>query len=287
MSLWRRPWFHFVGPFTLLGLFGGWLTAARFGSSQLDSGALTLLGPTPIVAGLLGALLAAKRRHWRGLAFAMPLLVPAAGAVNGVTIGLLFALTERGLGELIAAGVLVGAFCGLFFVPALLLVFLVAVRVGRARPGSLVDAAHRRAPWAIAAACIVAALFVGDHRDVDGHIGAISRFVLEAAVVSLFTVLALDLRAFAVAARRSRIAPLPVDPGAPGVHQGETLDLGMGDQVLAEPLTVQTTAYRSADAHRIRLRGSFGLARRELLVQLAGDVVMAGLALALAACLLK
>ncbi|WP_437959310.1 hypothetical protein WME76_06420 [Sorangium sp. So ce119] len=181
-------------PFGAIGLVGGWLTADSLHlQPPHDAPRFLLAGVTPITAALLGSYLTKRiggvggggaatssagagavdgarlvgagwmegpgRWTRRGPIVASLLAVWAigvAGVVNGMTIGLMVG----------PAGMIIGAAFGavfsLPFIPALAVVLLAANRVGRARAGSIVASADRRAVWAATASVIaVAALGAG------------------------------------------------------------------------------------------------------------------------------
>src|SRR4051812_27639272 len=138
-------------PFALLGLLGGWLTSRLVHNGAQEIRGLLVIMTTVASAGLGRAL---PPRGGKGPLAAIARAVASivlAGLINGVLIGFF------GGGLL---GIMVGGLFGLIFaapfVPALLPVIAAARRVGRARAGSLVDGADRRAVWL--ATAMVAAL---------------------------------------------------------------------------------------------------------------------------------
>ncbi|KYG06121.1 hypothetical protein BE21_36725, partial [Sorangium cellulosum] len=171
-----------VLPFGAMGLVGGWLTADSFHLPDRSVHCL-LAGVTPVVAGLLGHYMTSRiggvgsagaaapgaaagwadrpggasgpGRWTRRGPIAASLLslwaIVVAGVVNGMTVGLVLGP----VGMLVGAPF--GAVFSLPFVPALAVVLLAANRVGRARAGSVVAQADRRAVWSATAAVTAAA----------------------------------------------------------------------------------------------------------------------------------
>jgi hypothetical protein len=279
----RDVWLPFVGPFACLGVVGAWLTMETLGAGRpLEPVALCLLLVTPVTAGLFGAALARGRRKWKGLALGFPVLVVGAGMFNGACIGSILCVTERAhVAEALQMGILMGGICGAAFIPAMFWTFLAAVRVGGARPGSVLDVAFRRAPWAAAAASSSIAVWAVSHRShgeaplaVTG--GGVS--VLALGIVTLVGVLAADVRALLHATQRARLAATPVESHS--AHPGEILDLGFGDELLAERLTGPESAYRDGTLHVTRLRGSVAIGKRKLLGIVAVDSLATCAALA-------
>jgi hypothetical protein len=130
-------------PFALAGLAGGWLSADC--ARPHDGGPIRglLIGVTPIVAALLGHFMTA-RVHGGPLRTTLLTVgsVLVAGTLNGALIGL---FVGGALG-LVFGGVF-GVFFAFPFLPPLVASALFARRVGRARRGSAVDRADRRAVW--------------------------------------------------------------------------------------------------------------------------------------------
>ncbi|WP_437726894.1 hypothetical protein [Sorangium sp. So ce861] len=300
-----------VLPFGAIGLVGGWLTADSFHLPDRSVHYL-LAGVTPVVAGLLGHYLTSRiggvgsagaavpgavagwadgpgwasgpgRWTRRGPLVASLLslwAIVVAGVVNGMTIGLV-------LGP---AGMIVGAPFGavfsLPFVPALAVVLLAANRVGRARAGSIVAQADRRAVWSATAAVIAAAAlatpaFFG--RPAAPEVGRAVAAIGLAVVGALFVV-------DAVALAKMLTLPLPRrligveeagEGGAGmGVGAGERVDLGLGDEVRVE-VVQPTHAYRGAPQIARVVRGS----RERAAGALRAGLARGGIALAIGAAL--
>jgi hypothetical protein len=125
----RDTWPTVLG-FASLGLLGGLIAFLLF-----DFEPTPVLLTTPILCGLVGAVVARARFGW----LAMLALVPFAGAINGA-VSAMFVLGSRHLAD----GAIVGAFASVPFYPACLLVGLITRRFARARPGSLVAGIDRR-----------------------------------------------------------------------------------------------------------------------------------------------
>ena len=269
----RKEWLPFVGPFACIGAVGGWLTLVKLdGSSAPDAASIALLLMTPITASLFGALLARGRRRWVAAALGFPFLVVGAGAFNGGCIGLALMMGSQHE-PVVLFGLLFGAMCGVAFIPPMLWAFLTAVRVGSARPGSLLDAMHRRAPWGAAAASASIAVWAV-HRtpgELPQHVSAVAVSVAGIGVATLVAVLVADVVALVGASRLARLATTPVDAPVESPQGREVLDLGVGDELLAEQWTGAASAYRPERIHVTRLRGSVTLARRQILRIVAGD----------------
>src|SRR5579883_1034319 len=120
-----------VVPFAAVGLAGGVLTATFFGALGFSTGRL-VMGVTPLVAGLFGALVGSTRRHWAVTTIFVGMM---AGVVNGAVVGLIESALAHQL-----VGVSFGAYLGLWvappFLPPLVVTAWAARRVGRARLGS-------------------------------------------------------------------------------------------------------------------------------------------------------
>lgn len=142
-------------PFTVIGAVGGWMAADffRVGALQaMDRGLRpAFVVVTPLCALLLALLVQPTVRWPRAFAAfsAASVGVLSAGLVGGALIGVL-RWSRWGLGE----GAATGFVCSLAFLPAFGLVLAAARRVGRARPGSIVDRADRRVVWVAVASSI-------------------------------------------------------------------------------------------------------------------------------------
>ncbi|WP_437838091.1 hypothetical protein [Sorangium sp. So ce1153] len=327
-----------VVPFGAIGLVGGWLTADSFHIAD-NAPRYLLAAVTPVVAALLGSYLTRRiggvgagsaavtssagagwgdgaawmdgpgRWTRRGPLMASLLALWAigvAGVVNGMTIGLV-------LGP---AGMIIGAAFGavfsLPFVPALAAVLLAANRVGRARAGSIVAGADRRAVWA--ATSMVIALAVLMARAVFGaplapELGRAVAAMGLAAVGALFVVDAVALARVLTLPRGPMAAGEGGDfageveveekgeagePGEPGEEQaargrsaarggrgmGERIDLGLGDEVQVEVVR-PNHAYRGTRQIARVVRGN----RERAVAVLRAALARGGIALAIGAAL--
>jgi len=259
-------------PFTVIGAAGGWMAADFFRVGALkmvDSGLRpTIVVVTPLCALLLALLIQPTVRWPRAFAAftAACVGVLSAGLVGGALIGVL-RWSRWGLGE----GAATGFACSLAFLPAFGLVLAAVRRVGRARPGSLVDRADRRAVW-VAVACSVtlgtlAALpnwnvFPTDVRpslELSRNLGLGAFAVLFA--LCLGDAFAL-FRAFRVERQVQVMRPAnPDDPRL--VWSPRKLDLGVGEETLASVLSA-AAVYRENDRVLSVIRGNPYEARRLL-----------------------
>ncbi|WP_437512327.1 hypothetical protein [Sorangium sp. So ce1099] len=325
-----------VVPFGAVGLVGGWLTADSLYLAD-DAPRYLLAGVTPVVAALLGSYLTRRiggvgaasaaatssagagwgdgaawmdgpGRWTRRGPIAASLLalwaIGVAGVVNGMTIGLL-------LGP---AGMIIGAAFGAVFsvpfVPALAAVLLAANRVGRARAGSIVARADRRAVWAatsmvIALGVLTARALFGAPLAPDlgravaamGLATAGALFVVDA--VALARVLTLP-RGPIAAGEGEEAGELEVEVEARdeagelgegetgrgrsaargGRRMGERIDLGVGEEVQVEVVR-PTHAYRGTRQIARVVRGN----RERAAAVLRAALARGGIALAVGAAL--
>ncbi|KYF78566.1 hypothetical protein BE17_36380 [Sorangium cellulosum] len=326
-----------VVPFGAIGLVGGWLTADSFHLAD-EAPRYLLAAVTPVVAALLGSYMtrriggvgagsapvtpSAGARWGDGAAWMDgpgrwtrrgPLMasllalwaIGVAGVVNGMTIGLL-------LGP---AGMIIGAAFGavfsLPFVPALAAVLLAANRVGRARAGSIVAGADRRAVWAATSMVIALAVLTG--RALFGaplapELGRAVAAMGLATVGALFVVDAVALARVLTLPRGPMEAGAGDDvageiveekgearePGEPGEGQaaggrsaarggrgmGERIDLGLGEEVQIEVVR-PTHAYRGTRQIARMVRGN----RERAVTVLRAALARGGIALAIGAAL--
>ena len=115
---------------------------------------MLLIVSTTVVAAGLGHV--ASRRIDTATGFGAATFM--AGAVNGAILGFIAGLgigSEGAVFMMPVLGAAFGLFCALPFVPALTIAYKATRRVGRARAGSLVDEADRRAPWTATALTIL------------------------------------------------------------------------------------------------------------------------------------
>jgi len=255
-----RP--HIALPYAVLGAAGGWMAADffRVGVLSLDAGLRpALLAVTPLAALVLGLLLNPITRWPRGrAAFATVVGVLGAGLTAGGLVGVLI-WSRHGVGE----GAASGFWCAAAFLPGFAAVLAAARRVGRARPGSLVDGADRRAIWLAVAAAValgtLAALpdwyvFPGSARPSL----AVSRSLGVVAVALIAAVLLRDLVALARALRatreiRSMRSCAPDDPNLSWARR--QLDLGVGHEAAAAVIPA-AGVYREHDRVLQVIRGN-------------------------------
>ena len=142
-----------AAPFGAIGLAGGWMTADFFraGTFGIDAGFRPLLVVlTPMVAASLGLVVTGRGEDsWARAASLVAGTVVAAGTFCGALVGFML-WPPQGLIEGAGNGLL----CALAFLPAFWMVLAAARAVGRARPGSLVDASDRRGVWLATATAI-------------------------------------------------------------------------------------------------------------------------------------
>jgi hypothetical protein len=249
------PILHVV-PFAALGLVGGILTCAglqAFGSPEGHA----LLVTTPMVAALVGWGVA-RRRRWLLASIFFGIL---GGMLNGLVIGLLTAGPRAASG-----GMLFGAWCSLFFLPALAVVARAAHRVGRARLGSLVDLADRRAVHrAVAISIAAGSALVGTRAGVEwlGADGGSIGFLISLAAIGILAVVALgDLRACLRASEAERLTAILTRTDEPlaisSTRDPGFLDLGVRDPLGADPHyhhIVDGAGYRGTPSSRLWMTG--------------------------------
>jgi hypothetical protein len=259
--------FSLSPPFSLLGLVGGWLTADDFNLGDDNALRWLLVFITPLVAGSLGRFLSPRLRSGpltTGLLVSASTLV--AGIINGVLVGF-FVAPPVGL----FLGLFFGAICAVPFIPALGAVAFAARRVGRARPGSIVDQADRRAVFR--AALTVASLATVIPLPGIEPSGCTAIVFPLAASAILLMLLGHDAGAFVrLGTLEARLAAIP-EPApfasppcrGPGVV---VVDFGLGlDEV--EEISPAGAVYRERDRATCVFRGSADRARAVLLRGLA------------------
>ncbi|WP_437736272.1 hypothetical protein [Sorangium sp. So ce1335] len=303
----------------IAALLGGYLTK-RFGGVGSGGASTSSAGPAGSAVPALGAgwpasgagpLLGAGwvegpgRWTRRGPLAASLLAVWAigvAGVVNGMTIGLM--LGPAGM----IIGAAFGALCSLPFIPALAVVLLAANRVGRARAGSIVARADRRAVWTATAAVIAVATLVARARygtpvapELGRAVAAMGLatvgvlFVADAVAMARVLALPRGPRATGAGGERDERGDggeveIEVEvegvgePGAkrsgPGTGMGERIDLGLGDEVQVEVVR-PTHAYRGTRQIARIVRGN----RERAVVALRAGLARGGIALAIGAAL--
>ncbi|MDI1444132.1 hypothetical protein [Polyangium sp. 6x1] len=271
-------------PYAVLGAVGGWMAADffRVGALKLMDAGLrpAFVVVTPLCALLLGVLVQ-PTVHWprRAAAFlAAAVGVLSAGLMGGALIGVM-RWSRWGLGE----GAATGFVCALGFLPAFALVLAAARRVGRARPGSLVDRADRRAVWLAVAVSVALGTLAAlpDWNVFPTGVRPsleVSRTLGVAAVAAIFALCLGDAVALARALRVERLlsAMRPASADDPRVAWSpRKLDLGLGEETRASVLSA-AVVYREHDRVLSVVRGNPRDARRALLGAFACGVVALG-----------
>lgn len=281
-----RSSFPLVVPYTVIGAAGGWMAADFFrvgALAAMDDGLRTSLAVvTPICALLVGVLVGPMVR-WPGRFKSFvgaAIAVLSAGLVGGGLIGVL-RWSRNGLGE----GAATGFICALAFLPAFTLVLAAARRVGRARPGSLVDRADRRAVWlAVATSVALGTLAALPDWNVF-PMGVrpsleVSRWLGLAALTAIAALCVNDAAALvrAILTFRQVDTMRPTSPDDPRIAWSpRRLDLGLGDSTLAAVLSA-AVAYRDHDRILSVVRGDPHAARRALFGTFASGLVALALA---------
>ena len=271
-------------PFAVLGAVGGWMAADffRVGALHLLDAGLrpAFVVVTPLCALLLGVLVQ-PTVHWpRPLAafFAATVGVLSAGLMGGALIGVM-RWSRWGLGE----GAATGFVCALGFLPAFALVLAAARRVGRARPGSLVDRADRRAVWLAVAVSVALGTLAAlpDWNVFPTGVRPsleVSRTFGLAAVAAIVALCLGDAVALVRALRVERL--LPAMRAASGddprvAWSPRKLDLGLGEETRASVLSA-AVVYREHDRVLSVVRGNPRDARRALLGAFACGLLALG-----------
>jgi hypothetical protein len=263
-------------PFAIVGLAGGWLSVGLLANPLVriiparNQTAAAVLGAFAGV--LLGALLERKvadRGAWgdRPLTLLqLAVLVIAGGAFTGGGVG----LVEVGSMWAVLTGALNGGLASIAFVPVCALVFAAALRADRARHGSIVASADRRAVHGILAGALSVTTLAGALDATASRyakLGALphagAAMAIAAALVVAGVLLA-DVRAFARVARLAACDLEQRDPSeARDAATVPAIDLGLGDDVRAR-LGKVATAYRSRARPVAMLMGSVASARAAL-----------------------
>lgn len=224
---------------------------------------MLLVVSTTVVAGGLGQV--ASRRIESAVGFATAAL--AAGAVNGAVLGFIAGL---GLGHggaifmLPIAGAAFGLFCAMPFVPALTIAFQATRRLGRARAGSLVDEADRRAPWTATAVTVLVCGMAVASAFPQARQPTLFAILFGAGAVSVILALQTARSWFRARGWQQAFAGAEVGDGsAIDVPSGaETFDLGIGEE--EHELRHRGDAYRAGVRTKARLVGDALLARQIL-----------------------
>jgi hypothetical protein len=262
-------------PFAVVGFAAGWLAVGVlanplvYRSYGVNRPVAALL--SAVVGAAVGAWLSASPARtdselkgeapWR---LAVPVL--AGGAMVGLTVALLAEGWDYG-GE----AILFGIASGLAFLPACRAVVRSARRSARARMGSLVARADRRAVWSMLAVCVGLATLAAT---IDWPAARLSGLAppwvsLGLAVGALVVALAVRI---ADARALRRVAELATqseqmeacDPSAMSARQARVeVDLGLGDEARAR-IDHGVAGYRGRDRASELVVGSPALAREAL-----------------------
>ncbi len=279
---------HLALPCAAVGLAGGWMIADFFraGALHVDAGLRPALAAiTPVLALALGLSLAPALRwpRWKALLAAV-IAVPSAGLTGGALVGVL-TWSHYGLAD----GAASGLWCAIAFLPAFLAVLAAARRIGRAREGSLLHAADRRAVWLAAATAIALGtlaaipewtIFPGALPGGARPSLAVSRGLGLSAVAAIACILVRDLAGLLRARRAAAELETmrPCDPYSPELPwAGERLDLGIGERAAVHAIP-STGPYRATDRIVKVIRGDAAAANRAL----AWSVARGAVALAVA-----
>jgi hypothetical protein len=234
-------------PFAWIGAVGGsvfyaLLFSGRVFGSELPV-RLALLSVTPLVAGALGWLLGSLRvgLPWRVVIFLCA--TPIAGAINGVLLGLVGAMIHGDTGAYALGGAALGAGCGLCFLPALAPAFAAHLLVWRARFGSFVHRADRRAIGVVTAG--VGAIHARAFSAQLGRGFVPNAMIVAGVVVGLVGLLEDGFDYARVLAAANSPGLVPAGPALLDASTSRVVDLGMGDDV-ADVVASPYVAYRDA-----------------------------------------
>lgn len=264
-------------PFAFVGAAGGWLSAGFLANPLVrvtlgDDRALAA-ACAGVVAALLGAALTrlcvedGSRLRTPAVIWArLVLAVLAGGAVSGAAVGVASVGTPDGA----ITGAINGSICSVAFVPVCALVLAAARRARRARLGSIVARADRRAVWSILAAALAVttlAALPDWPASIEGLAPepTVAVALGAAAGLVLLATLAADVVAIAAIARAAS-GPDLEERDPEGEREGERvprIDLGLGDDVRAR-LARGASAYRTRERALALLLGSPAQARAAL-----------------------
>jgi hypothetical protein len=269
----RPPSTQLTLPFTIVGGAVGWLAARAFADPlvalSMGGNALVATSSAAIIGAGVGALLG-RRQRARIDAFGTPVgtgfvlaVVTAGGALAGAATQFLM---NR---ERLPAATLAGAVAGLLAWPICLVVLRAQERADRARHGSIVAAADRRATWSILAAALAlttvsAAPAWTEARDLLAARPWLAAAFWVASLAVIIAVLVLDRRA----ARSLRAL------GREGLEARDSADVSLTNEPavrhdvgLGESLSVRVErrdAYRGAERVAALLVGDLATAKAEL-----------------------
>jgi hypothetical protein len=236
-----------------VGLAGGSFVADGYqlGALPADGNSRVVVTVmTPLVASFVGFALGRTAIDTTGLRSLGVTIATTLGA--GVFVGVV-AWSRYGITT--ASGT--GLVCALAFLPAVGAVVAAARRVGRARPGSVIDRADRRTVLLATATSIalgsIAALPQWNHfsRRVPSD-GSLAMCLL--ALAGVATVLATEVRELVRFLRVKSMLGLMMPTVAIQECAGPTVDVGLGDEML-EQAPKSSSAYRQPDRPLRRVIG--------------------------------
>lgn len=261
-------------PFAIIGASAGWLYASLlenplFGFDESRPAVVPCAAALAALTGASLTRLCVGRQYRYELGDPDPgvrartdtwlIQVPVVVVTGAAAGGLVGALWTRsgGAGPCAASG----ALCALLFAPVCLAVLAAARRAQRARLGSSVAGADRRAVWGILAITlgVMTLAALPDWPAWVAHEGSAPivtlGLLLAAATATLVTLLA-DRRALALAKLELDAAMAVQEPAEvePGTGEAPRFDLGLGDQVLVG-VSRGAAAYRQQERKVALVRG--------------------------------
>lgn len=253
-------------PFALVGAAGGFLSVELLSSPWLR-GMPRDLQPVAVVAGAIIATIVGTiiRKLCVGRRYAYRLdepdamsratsdrdgvhtiVVLAGGSIIGAIVGLA-ANCSYG----VAQGTLGGLLCSIVFLPVVIAVLRFARASQRARLGTLVARADRRAVWSVLAATLALTTLEAVPDWLGRYDGLVATAIACACGVVVLAVLLWDQRANRSA--RATLADLTT-PSTFADEAPQTIDLGLGDDVGAR-IAHGASAYRDRDRTLALVRG--------------------------------
>jgi len=256
---------HLALPLGLIGFAGSWFVCDYYrlgfaGAEQSARGILTFT--IPFAGAFVGLVLSSRpvaRRRWATV-LALVLCTLLAGGVVGSAVG----------GTLWRRPMSVGAFwsgveTSLAFLPFIAVITLLARTAGRARPGSIVDDADRRAPWTVIASGVAIGRLVtagapyGSFNSIDAsdQLHSVCSALALLACVALTVIAIFDLVGLRQAQRAwSALLNMTERDPNEGLPCDNTEDMGLGDMEHEE--LFGGPAYRTAPRPLYVVRGSPG-----------------------------
>ncbi len=229
---------HLALPLGALGMAGAAYVSDYFRFGFYRTGA-EARGTFAVILPLAGALIglvvsmrAVAMSRLRTYAAAIASTIVAGAVIGAVLHDALWGSSEA----MESAGA--GAVTGLVFLPFVALVMIAARISGRARPGSLVDLADRRAPWMVIAGVVAAGRLLvcasppeGLRLDAANRLTSVSSaFALLASIAATLFVF-FDVASYARARRAIlTIASMAARDPSSSAPCDDTLDVGVGDE---------------------------------------------------------